>query len=204
MDILILIYHKSISRIYELGVNYNNVGRRYEFFYKKKFSGNNYVTKPIERMIVTDKRNYSEKEKKQFRKYADDHAPKRNLLKDCLMAFLVGGGICTIGQGLFDIYSVYLAESNAKTLVSVSLIFLSCLLTGSGVYDSIAKKAGAGTLVPITGFANAVCSPAIDSKAEGFIFGTGSKMFVIAGPVIVYGTAASVVYGIIYWITTLF
>ncbi len=153
-------------------------------------------------MIFTDKRNYSEKEKKQFRKFADSHAPKRNLFADCAIAFLAGGAICTLGQGLFGLYSSYISEDNAKALVSVSLIFLACLFTGLGVYDTIAKKAGAGTLVPITGFANAVCSPAIDSKAEGFIFGTGSKMFVIAGPVIVYGTAASVVYGVIYWAST--
>ena len=113
----------------------------------------------------------------------------------------MGGGICTAGQGLFGIYSRFLSQTNTKTLVSVSLIFLSCLFTGLGFYDKLAKHAGAGTLVPITGFANAVCSPAIDSKAEGFIFGVGSKMFVIAGPVIVYGTAASVAYGVIYWIT---
>ena len=153
-------------------------------------------------MIFTSKHNYSEKEKKEFRKFADSHAPGRNLFADCIMAFLVGGAICTLGQGLFEFYSSYLSEDNAKTLVSVSLIFLSCLFTGIGSYDTLAKKAGAGTLVPITGFANAVCSPAIDSKAEGFIFGIGSKMFVIAGPVIVYGTAASVVYGIIYLIST--
>ena len=157
-----------------------------------------------ERMIFTDKRSFGEKEKRQFRKYADAHAPKRNLFVDCLMAFAVGGTICTAGQGLFALYSGFLSEDNAKTLVSVSLIFLSCLMTGVGVYDTLAKRAGAGTLVPITGFANAVCSPAIDSKAEGFIFGTGSKMFVIAGPVIVYGVSASVVYGLIYLITTLF
>jgi len=146
-----------------------------------------------------DKRNYSEKEKENFRKYADSHAPKRNLAADCTMAFIVGGAICTLGQFLFEIYSGFLTEENAKTMVSVSLIFISCLLTGIGVYDTIAKKAGAGTLVPITGFANAVCSPAIDSRAEGYILGVAAKMFVIAGPVIVYGTAASVIYGIIYW-----
>ena len=150
-----------------------------------------------------DKRNYSEKEKEAFRKYADSHAPKRNLFADCIAAFCVGGAICTLGQFLFEFYSGFLTEENSKILVSVSLIFISCLLTGVGVYDSIAKYAGAGTLVPITGFANAVCSPAIDAKAEGFILGVGAKMFTIAGPVIVYGTAASVVYGVIYWICTI-
>ena len=95
-------------------------------------------------------------------------------------------------------------EEIAGTLVSVTLIFIAVLLTGLGVFDKIATVAGAGTLVPITGFANAVSSPAIDSKTEGFVLGVGAKMFTIAGPVIVYGTVASVVYGIIYWVTTLF
>ena len=148
-----------------------------------------------------DKRNYSEEEKKQFRKFADAHAPKRNLWVDMLVAFLVGGALCVLGQGLKDLYSGFITDKDtAGTLVSVSLIFLSCLFTGIGWYDSLAKYAGAGTLVPITGFANAVCSPSIDSRAEGYILGVAAKMFTIAGPVIVYGTAASVVYGMIYWI----
>ncbi len=153
-------------------------------------------------MIFLNKRKFSEKEKKDFRKYADAHAPKRNLFVDSIVAFAVGGLICVLGQALFEFYSSYLDEEKSKTLVSVSLIFLSCLFTGIGFYDTIASRAGAGTLVPITGFANAVCSPAIDAKAEGFIFGVGANMFKIAGPVIVYGTAASVIYGIVYWITT--
>ena len=196
---IITVYHAFMNSLLNISLYYNRL-----FIYKKYFLGNNYLKRTKERMIFTDKKNYGEKEKKQFRKYADKHAPKRNLFKDCLTAFFVGGAICTVGQCLFGLYSTFLSEDNAKTLVSVSLIFASCLFTGLGFYDSLAKKAGAGTLVPITGFANAVCSPAIDSKAEGFIFGTGSKMFVIAGPVIVYGVAASVVYGVIYWITTLF
>jgi stage V sporulation protein AC len=146
-----------------------------------------------------DKRNYSEKEKENFRKFADKHAPKRNLLADCAIAFTVGGAICVFGQFLFDTYSKFISEDNSRSMVSVTLIFISCLLTGIGVYDMIAKRAGAGTLVPITGFANAVCSPAIDSRAEGFILGVAAKMFIIAGPVIVYGTAASVIWGIIYY-----
>ncbi len=145
-----------------------------------------------------DKRIFNEKEKQEFRKFADEHAPKRNLAKDLLAAFLVGGLICTAGQLLFEIYSGFCDELTAKTLVSISLIFVSCLLTGIGVYDKIAKFAGGGTLVPITGFANAVCSPAIDSKSEGFVLGVGAKMFTIAGPVIVYGVVASIIYGIIY------
>lgn len=147
-----------------------------------------------------DKRYFSEREKKEFRKFADDHAPKRKLSVDLCLSFLIGGAICTAGQGLFVLYSRFIPEEDTvRTLVSVTLIFLSCLFTGIGLYDSLAKHAGAGTLVPITGFANAVCSPAIDSRAEGFILGVASKMFVIAGPVIVYGCAASVIYGIVYY-----
>lgn len=147
-----------------------------------------------------DKRYFSEREKKEFRKFADDHAPKRKLSVDLCLSFLIGGAICTVGQGLFVLYSRFIPEEDTvRTLVSVTLIFLSCLFTGIGLYDSLAKHAGAGTLVPITGFANAVCSPAIDSRAEGFILGVASKMFVIAGPVIVYGCAASVIYGIVYY-----
>ena len=147
-----------------------------------------------------DKRYFSEREKKEFRNFADDHAPKRKLSVDLCLSFLIGGAICTAGQGLFALYSRFIPEEDTvRTLVSVTLIFLSCLFTGIGLYDSLAKHAGAGTLVPITGFANAVCSPAIDSRAEGFILGVASKMFVIAGPVIVYGCAASVIYGIVYF-----
>ena len=127
------------------------------------------------------------------------------LWRDCIRAFLVGGLICIIGEALFDFYITYFPSPvYARSLVSITLIFLACLFTGIGWFDSIAKFAGAGTLVPITGFANAVASPAIDCKSEGLILGVGAKMFTIAGPVIVYGTVASVVYGIIYWITTLF
>lgn len=141
-----------------------------------------------------------------YKKYTAAHAPKSPILKNTFFAFLTGGIICTCGQGLFDLYKRYLNlnETDAGSLVSVSLIFLACLLTGIGIFDSIAKFAGAGTLVPITGFANAVISPAMDNKAEGLVMGVGAKMFIIAGPVIVYGTMASVIYGIIYWITTLF
>jgi len=121
------------------------------------------------------------------------------------MAFFVGGGICAFGQWILGLLQKSgLDPEYAKKLIPIFFIFLACLLTGIGIFDNIAKKAGAGTLIPITGFANAMCSPAIDNKAEGFILGVGAKMFTIAGPVIVYGTVASVVYGIIYWITTLF
>lgn len=120
---------------------------------------------------------------------------------DCLKAFLIGGAICTIGQGILELY-LYLgmSEDTAKTLCSVTLIFLGILLTALHRYEKIAKHGGAGTLVPITGFANAMSSPAIEFKAEGLITGLASKMFVIAGPVLVYGTAAAILYGVIYWI----
>ncbi|MEE0840647.1 MAG: stage V sporulation protein AC [Acutalibacteraceae bacterium] len=132
-------------------------------------------------------------------------SPPSKHLKNCTFAFLVGGFICALGEVLFEVYmKLDLGEENSRLLTSVSLIFLAALLTGLKVFDNIAKFAGAGTLVPITGFANAVVSPAIEFKQEGFVLGVGAKMFTIAGPVIVYGTVASVVYGIIYWITTQF
>ena len=125
--------------------------------------------------------------------------------KDCLNAFLVGGMICTLGQLLITGYkAIGLEKTDASTAASMTLVFLSALLTGLSLYDNIAKFAGAGTLVPITGFANAIAAPAVEFKTEGFILGVGAKMFTIAGPVIVYGTVASVVYGVVYWITTLF
>jgi len=143
-------------------------------------------------------------EKTTYQDYVKNSAKKSNLLKDCFWAFIVGGLICLLGQWLLQILmKLSIPEESSKKLVSISLIFLSCLFTGIGIFDRLAKLAGAGTLVPITGFANAMCSPAIDCKAEGFILGVGAKMFVIAGPVIVYGVSASVVYGLIYWICTL-
>lgn len=142
--------------------------------------------------------------KSDYRTLAEKSSPKSPILKNCSLAFLVGGTICTIGQILLTCYQkLPIKPEDAKTLVSVSLIFLAAVLTAFGIFDKIAKHAGAGTLVPITGFANAVVSPAIEYKAEGFVLGVGAKMFTIAGPVIVYGTVASVVYGIIYWITTI-
>ena len=146
--------------------------------------------------------NITNKEYKRMVKKTSKKSPK---IKDCIWAFLVGGAICTLGQIILEIFkSLELNEKVLKAIVPVTLIFLAVLLTGLKVFPKIAKHAGAGTLVPITGFANAVASPAIEFKNEGFILGVGAKMFTIAGPVIVYGTVASVVYGIIYWITTLF
>lgn len=142
----------------------------------------------------------------QYSKMVKRASPRSPKFKDCTLAFLVGGFICALGQILQEVYSkcLMLDEERAKVLVTVSLIFLSALLTALKLFSKIAKFAGAGTLVPITGFANAVVSPAIEFKAEGFVLGVGANMFKIAGPVIVYGVSASVVYGLIYWITTLF
>lgn len=132
-------------------------------------------------------------------------SPPSPLLKNCLMAFLFGGGLCLLAELIFEWGRLGgMEEKAARGLCSVSLIFLSVLLTGLQVYDNIAKIAGAGTLVPITGFANAMASPAVEFKTEGFVLGLGAKLFSIAGPVIVYGTVASVLYGVIYWISTLF
>ena len=132
-------------------------------------------------------------------------APKSPIVKDCLNAFWIGGLICCIGQLLMNGYmALNLDKTDAGTATSITLVALSALLTGLSLYDDIAKHAGAGTLVPITGFANSIAAPAVEFKTEGFILGVGAKMFTIAGPVIVYGTVASVVYGIIYWVTTLF
>ena len=131
-------------------------------------------------------------------------SPKSPIWKDCLNAFWIGGLICAIGQLIMNGYlALGLDKEQAGTAMSMTLVALSALLTGLSLYDDIAKRAGAGTLVPITGFANAIASPAVEFKTEGFILGVGAKMFTIAGPVIVYGVSASVVYGLIYWITTL-
>ena len=142
---------------------------------------------------------------KQYQRLVDDLAPKSPKLKDYLNAFLIGGAICLVGQVFLNWYqSMGLDEKAAGTAVSMTLVTLSALLTGLSLYDDIAKYGGAGTLVPITGFANAITAPAVEFKTEGFVLGVGAKMFTIAGPVIVYGVSASVVYGVIYWITTLF
>lgn len=142
-------------------------------------------------------------EQKAYQKYAENRAKRSPWVKNGVRAFLVGGGICCLAQGLGELYKwAGISEKKAGTLVSVTLIFLAGLLTGIGVFDRIAKFAGAGTLVPITGFANSVASPAIDARSEGYVLGVAAKMFTIAGPVIVFGTASSVVYGLIYWAFT--
>ena len=128
-------------------------------------------------------------------------SPPSPIWRDCLGAFAVGGLICVVGQFIMNRYQdLGLEKTEAGTAMSMTLVALSALLTGLSLYDDIAKVAGAGTLVPITGFANAIAAPAVEYKTEGFILGVGAKMFTIAGPVIVYGVSASVVYGFIYWI----
>ena len=141
---------------------------------------------------------------KQYEKLVQNMSPKSPIWKNCLKAFLVGGLICTLGQALINLYSYLgLEQKQASTVASMTLVALSALFTGLSLYDNLAKHAGAGTLVPITGFANAVSSAAVEFKTEGFILGVGAKIFQIAGPVIVYGVSASVVYGLIYWICTI-
>lgn len=131
-------------------------------------------------------------------------APKSPMWRDCLNAFWIGGLICVVGQIFTNCYGAWgLEKQDAGMAASMTLVALSALLTGLSVYDDIAKHAGAGTLVPITGFANAIAAPAVEFKTEGFVLGVGAKMFTIAGPVIVYGLAASVVYGFIYWLYTI-
>ena len=142
---------------------------------------------------------------KRYDQLVKELSPKSPILRDCLQAFAVGGAICVLGQIFMNWYSALgLEKEDAGTLASMTLVALSALFTGLSLYDDLAKAAGAGTLVPITGFANAISAPAVEFKTEGFILGVGAKMFTIAGPVIVYGLSASVVYGLIYWLCTLF
>ena len=134
----------------------------------------------------------------EYKRYAERRAPRSQTGGNMLRAFLYGGAICCVGQAFLNLYSALgLDAETAGTACSITLVFLGAALTAAGVYDDIAKRAGAGTLVPITGFANSVAAPALEFKTEGFITGTAAKMFVIAGPVIVYGASAGVVYGLI-------
>ena len=145
-------------------------------------------------------------DKKVYKKFADAHAPRSPIGRNCLNAFWIGGLICTIGQGLNDLYQYVcgMKQEDAATLGAVTLVFVAVVLTAFGVFNDIAKVAGAGTLVPITGFANSVVSPAIDSKSEGLILGIGAKIFTVAGPVLLYGILSGAIYGVIYWIVGLF
>lgn len=141
--------------------------------------------------------------KKEYSKISKKHSGKSKLYKTIPKAYLIGGFICMVGQFFLNLYkNTGLGEEQAAAYTSITLVLISAVLTGFGLYERIAKHGGAGTLVPITGFANAVVSPALEFKTEGYILGTGAKMFVIAGPVIVYGITASVVYGVIYWFTS--
>ena len=136
--------------------------------------------------------------REEYQRYTERHAPRSRLGKNMLNAFLIGGLICCLGQFLMELFGrLGLSEREAATACSITLIFLGAALTGLGLYDRLAKKAGAGTLVPITGFANSVVAPALEFKTEGFITGTAAKMFVIAGPVLVFGVSAGVIYGIL-------
>ena len=138
---------------------------------------------------------------KEYNRLVTEMAPKSPIGKDCVKAFVIGGLICTLGQAFISLYThLGMDKADAGTAASMSLVVLSAFFTGLSLYDNLAKHAGAGTLVPITGFANSIAAPAIEFKTEGFILGLGAKMFTIAGPVIVYGVSASVVYGLIYWI----
>lgn len=141
---------------------------------------------------------------KQYNRLVQEMSPASPIGRDCLLAFCVGGLICVVGQFFLERYGAMgLEKQDASACASITLVAISALLTGLSLYDDIAKFAGAGTLVPITGFANSIAAPAVEFKTEGFILGVGAKMFTIAGPVIVYGLSASVVYGFIYWLTTM-
>ena len=142
-----------------------------------------------------------EMKKQEYADYVKRRAPKSPILKDCLWAFFVGGSICCVAEGLNALYTsaLGLPREDAGTLTAATLVFVAILLTGLGVFDNVAKHAGAGTLVPITGFANAVASPAIDSKSEGLVLGLGAKIFTVAGPVLLYGTLAGAIYGVFYY-----
>lgn len=142
---------------------------------------------------------------KDYQQIVEEMSPKSPMGKDCFWAFVIGGLICTLGQILLNFYTkLGLDKDAAGTAMSMTLVALSALLTGLSLYDNLAKHAGAGTLVPITGFANAIAAPAIEFKTEGMVLGVGGKMFQIAGPVIVYGLSASVVYGLFYWLSITF
>lgn len=143
-------------------------------------------------------------DKESYKKFAEKRAKRSPALKNLLFAFLVGGTLCLLGELLLTLYQNLGAdETTAYTLVSISLISLSALLTILGIFDRIARFAGAGTLLPVTGFANAVVSPAMDNKSEGFVMGVGAKMFIVAGPVVVFGIAAGAVFGVIYYLANM-
>ncbi len=136
-----------------------------------------------------------------YKKYAERHAPRSPLAKNCIRAFISGGAVCALGEGIKDAYSALgMNKEDSSLMCSVTLIVIAVILTGLGVFDAVARVAGAGVLVPITGFANAVAAPAIDSKTEGYVTGVGAKIFSVAGPVILYGVTSGAVYGAVYMI----
>lgn len=150
---------------------------------------------------VTSLENKEEKIKQKFKSISSEVRPKSHLLRNCIRAFIVGGVFCAIGQFFnSSLTKLGLPKEDVASWVSIIMVFIGAFLTGLGIYDKIAVFAGAGSLVPITGFANSIVSPAMEFKKEGFIFGVGAKMFVIAGPVLVYGIGSSVVVGIIYYL----
>lgn len=143
--------------------------------------------------------------KEEYKKYTENRAKRSPVLKNCFAAFWTGGLICAMGQALTDIFSSLGADiKTSSTAVTATLIFTAALLTGLGIFDRIARYAGAGTLVPVTGFANSVVSPAIDTKSEGLILGVGAKIFTVAGPVLLYATLSGSIYGVIYWLFQIF
>ena len=142
---------------------------------------------------------------KEYTKYVENKAEKSNIVKDCIIAFIVGGIICIIGQVIKDIaMNMGADEKIAGTVCSITLIFLGALLTALKLYQRIGKVAGAGSIVPITGFSNSIVSPAIEYKSEGLVLGIGANMFKVAGPVLVYGIGSSVILGLIYYLINLF
>ncbi len=142
--------------------------------------------------------------KQEYKKYIEKKTPNSPLVKDIFFAFIIGGTICCIGQLIADGFkALNLDKETASSATSVVMVFLGAFFTGIGVYDKIAKRAGAGTIVPITGFANSVVSPAMEFKSEGYVLGLAAKMFIIAGPVIVYGILSSVIAGIVYYVMSL-
>ena len=146
-------------------------------------------------------REVSQAEQEQYQQKYEQLKPKTPILKNILWAFVVGGLICMLGQFLINYYvSLGFSKKEAGGPTSVTLIFLSALFTGLGIYDELGRKAGAGSIVPITGFANSIVAPAMEFKREGYVFGIGAKMFVIAGPVLVYGISTAIVIGFIYWL----
>ncbi|QXM06309.1 stage V sporulation protein AC [Crassaminicella indica] len=136
----------------------------------------------------------------QYNQYVKEKSPKPNFFKNAIWAFFVGGAICTIGQFISNtLKAMGLQKDDVSTATAIILIFIGAFLTGLGVYDKLGKRAGGGSIIPITGFANSIVSPAMEFKREGYIFGVGAKMFILAGPVLVYGFTSSVIVGLIYF-----